>query len=329
MTRYLFAFAITALLAVAAPASLQAQEQSDWEMLQAQDLRLARIADRIMTANARLCRAQMPITGMILHSADQYSDGAEVGTRFANGPLAIAGILPNSPAAEAGLQTNDAIMTINGTRIADLPPPEIGNLREAGFDLLARQDPSSPLNLRIVRGGASEDMIVQPVAGCRSLVEIRLGDGPRARSDGRVIQVRYDLALQMSDDEMAAVFAHELAHTVLEHRRRKEEAGISVGALGEFGRNQQANREAEVEADRLSVHLLSNAGYDPAISPVLWRTGIGGRLSGGIMGSWIYPSAGARADLIEREIVMYLPNRRGPSWPGHLLALRDRNFSRD
>ncbi|WP_271077907.1 M48 family metallopeptidase [Aurantiacibacter sp. MUD61] len=317
-----------ALLAVAAPSAAIARDQSDWQALQVQDLRLARVADRIMVANANLCRNQMPITGMILHSADQYPS-ANYDERFANGPLAIAAVSPDSPAFAAGLRGGDTIIAINSSPIADLPRPEIGNLREAGFNLLAQQNPTSPLSVQVMRADGTHDIVIQPEAGCRSLVEISIGEGSRARSDGRVIQIRYDFAEQMTDDELAAIFAHELAHTVLEHRRRKEAAGISVGVLGELGRNQRANREAEVEADRLSVHLLANAGYDPTIAPAFWRTGIGRDLSSGIMGSWIYPSTGARADLIEREITMFLPNLRGPSWPGHLLALRDRSFSRD
>ena len=163
-------------------------------------------------------------------------------------------------------------------------------------------------------------------AGCRSLVEIRVGDGPRAQSDGRVIQIRYDFARTVSDEELAAIFAHELAHSVLEHRRRKVEAGIEIGMMGQLGRNQRANRQAEVEADRLSVHLLANAGFDPHIAPAFWRTGSGSRLGSAFLGSTIYPSNSARADLLDTEITMYLPLRRGPSWPGHLLTMRDRGF---
>ena len=32
------------------------------------------------------------------------------------------------------------------------------------------------------------------------------------------------------------------------------------------------------------------------------------------------------ARLVEQEIALYLPQRRGPSWPGHLLELREREF---
>ena len=60
------------LLVVSAPAF--AEELTE-QQLHVQDQRLAAIADRIMAANAALCTQTMPITGLTLHSADQYSEG--------------------------------------------------------------------------------------------------------------------------------------------------------------------------------------------------------------------------------------------------------------
>ncbi|WP_052768997.1 M48 family metallopeptidase [Aurantiacibacter marinus] len=327
-------FALSALLGgalVAAPAHARqdaAQDnQAQWAALAREDVRLAGIADTLLRANAELCRSTMPVTGMILHSADQYRAGlAEA--RFANGPLAVSSLVPISPAARSGLLPNDAILAIGGRSIATIAPPEDGNLREAAFDLLASQPADRPINILIARGGAQMELAVSAPAGCRTLVEILVGDGPRARSDGRVIQVQYGFAGELTDQQMAVVIAHELAHTVLEHRRRKEEAGIDNGLFAELGRNQRVNRAAEVEADRLSIHLLANAGYDPTTVPEFWRSEIGRGL-GGILTSFVYPSQEARAQIVEEEMVRYLPQRRGPSWPGHLLGLRDRNFRAD
>ncbi|QZH74767.1 MAG: hypothetical protein JY451_14075 [Erythrobacter sp.] len=306
----------------------RAQNVTQWSALQREDLRLASVADGLLRANAHLCRNTMPVTGLILHSADQYPDGAAQ-ARFANGPVAVAAIVPGSPAARAGILPDDGILEIGGEPTDALLTMGRGNLRESAFDLLTRQPSGDSFQLRIARNGVDLDFIILAPPGCRTLVEILVGTGPRARSDGRVIQMQYDFAGELDDAQMAIVLAHELAHTVLEHRRRKEEAGIDNGMFAELGRNQQANRAAEVEADRLSVHLLANAGYDPAIAPFFWRSDVGHRLGGGAMPSFVYPSQEARAQLIEQEIALYLPQRRGPSWPGHLLASRERGFSAD
>ncbi len=322
-----FAAAIAlAGIAVVAVNPAQAQVDPQWAALQREDLRLASISDALLRANAHLCLNTMPVTGMILHSADQYRNGPAQ-ARFANGMLAVSAILPGSPAAQAGVLPDDAILAIGGQSTNTLALAENGNLREAGFALLADQLADEPIILRISRNGAEQEISIVAPPGCRTLVEILVGDGPRARSDGRVIQLQYAFAGELDDAQLAIVLAHELAHTVLDHRRRKEEAGIDNGMFAELGRNQRANREAEVEADRLSAHLLANAGYDPAIVPDFWRSAMGQRVGGGVMPSFVYPSQEARAQLIEQEIALYLPQRRGPSWPGHLLELRERAFS--
>ncbi len=328
--------ALPALLAAflaASPAHAQqaaaaaGADQSQWDALAREDVRLARIADTLLRANSGLCRLTMPVTGLILHSADQYRSG-QAEARFVNGPLAISSLVPMSPAVRAGLLPDDAILAVGGQSVAALVPPEDGNLREAAFDLIASQPAEHPIDLLVARGVTQLEVSMIASAGCRTLVEILVGDGPRARSDGRVIQIEYGFAGELTDEQMAVVIAHELAHTVLEHRRRKEEAGIDNGLFAELGRNQRANRAAEVEADRLSIHLLANAGYDPASVPAFWRSDIG-RSLGGSIPSFVYPSQEARAQLVEEEIARYLPLRRGPSWPGHLLALRDRSFRAD
>ena len=76
----------------------------------------------------------------------------------------------------------------------------------------------------------------------------------------------------------------------------------------------------------MAVHLLANAGYDPAIAPSFWRTSLGRRAGGGLLRSSTYPSPEARAALIEREIADYLGGGAGPSFPGHLLSRRDAPF---
>lgn len=312
------------LTAIAFAQQVAAQPGNGLEAIFRQDLRLAAIAERILRANAPLCRNLMPMTGMVLHSRDQYREGAN--TDFGNGSISIAAIVPGSPAAAAGLAPGDGLAAIGSLRTAGLRAEGQAPLRDSAFAALAEQPPEAPIVLSFVRDGEERTVTLDASPGCRSLVEIRTENGLNARSDGRVIQVNYGLAAAATDDEIAVIFAHELGHLVLEHRRRLEAAGVSKGFFGEFGRNQRFNRQVEVEADRMSVHLLANAGYDPAIVPTFWRSSLGRRASGGLLRSSTYPSAEARARLIEGEIAGYLGTGTGPSWPGHLLARRDAPF---
>ncbi len=317
-------------VACAAIASAQqaAAQDSALDALLAQDARLAAIAGRLLTANAHLCRKTMPVTGMVVHSRDQYRRDFG-GDSFANGAVAVAAVVSDSPAARADLKPGDGLVEIAGVPTASLKAEGEAPVRDSVFDLLAGQPVGQPLALTALRGGREASVALEGVPGCRALVEIRAQDALGARSDGRVIQVNYGFAVAASDEQLAVAFAHELGHLVLEHRRRLSSAGVEKGFFGEFGRNQQLNRHVEVEADRLSVHLLANAGYDPRIAPAFWRTSLGRRAGGGVFHSRTYPSAEARAQLLEREIADYLGAGIAPTWPGHLLARRDKPFTRE
>jgi predicted Zn-dependent protease len=107
--------------------------------------------------------------------------------------------------------------------------------------------------------------------------------------------------LRVTDDELAAVMGHEIAHALREHgRERASQAmaqgvalsvlGIVVGAsessvqlaqvITDVTINLPNSREHEQEADRVGVELAARAGYDPRAAVTLWqkmaRTGGGG-----------------------------------------------------
>src|SRR6187455_411412 len=90
-----------------------AAQSSAISALVRQDVRLATIAERMLRANSSLCRQHMPLPGLVLHSQDQYGRSA-TGGAFANGRIAIEGIVPDSPAS-AVLMPGDAIAAVGAT----------------------------------------------------------------------------------------------------------------------------------------------------------------------------------------------------------------------
>ena len=98
--------------------------------------------------------------------------------------------------------------------------------------------------------------------------------------------------LKITDDELAAVMGHEIAHALREHARERASqqavanSAISIGAallgIGDVGQqgaqyaymglmglpNSRAN---ETEADRIGVELAARAGYDPKAAVTLWQ----------------------------------------------------------
>ena len=98
--------------------------------------------------------------------------------------------------------------------------------------------------------------------------------------------------LKLTDDELAAVMGHEIAHSLREHARERvsQEMATSLGVgiagavlgLGQLGQDlasQVANvtftlphsRGQETEADRIGVELAARAGYDPHAAINLWQ----------------------------------------------------------
>ncbi len=98
--------------------------------------------------------------------------------------------------------------------------------------------------------------------------------------------------LQLSDDEIAIVMGHEIAHALREHSREQvsqaiaAKTAISLGAtlLGLGGASADVanlgyekfvatsfSRDDESEADRIGLELAARAGYDPRTGVGLWR----------------------------------------------------------
>lgn len=305
-------------IAVLAASPATAQDMPAAGSLREQDERLLRIAQPILAGNLALCDRTMPSLGVALQSADQYAAGRDPG--FA-APVAFAAVLPQSAASQAGIAPNDGLLSVNGQPVAKRAELQASPLRDSAFAAIAEHPAGEPLRLEIARHGARREIVLHPPAECRILAEILADGGTTARSDGRVIQISRGLAARATDREISVIFAHELAHSILRHRDRLSAADLSKGLGGEFGRDRRLNREAEIEADRLSVHLLANAGLDPASAAAFWRSPLGKQIGGGLFRSRVYPSPEARAQQLESEIADYLPGG-APSYPGHLLARR-------
>ena len=175
--------------------------------------------------------------------------------------------------------------------------------------------------LGIVHAGQAREVTLMARQACRALAEILDDKGTDARSDGQVIQIAYGLASRATDEQVATIFAHELAHSILHHRDRLSAADVNKGLLGEFGRNRRLNLQAEEEADRLSVHLLANAGIDPHAAAAFWRSKLGRQLSGGIFHDRMHLSAKDRAVILDREAAKIAAG--SPSYPAELISLRN------
>jgi predicted Zn-dependent protease len=145
--------------------------------------------------------------------------------------------------------------------------------------------------------------------------------------------------LNLSDDEIAVVMGHEIAHALREHSREQvsqaiaAQSAIGIGAallgLGQ-GSSDMANiayqsliatrfsRTDENEADRIGLELTARAGYDPRAGVSLWQKMIKAN-SGAHPPEFLssHPTDSSRVQQIEALLPTVMPfytaTRRGPS----------------
>ncbi|HJU32726.1 MAG TPA: M48 family metallopeptidase [Hyphomicrobiaceae bacterium] len=95
--------------------------------------------------------------------------------------------------------------------------------------------------------------------------------------------------LKLTDDELAVVLGHEMAHALREHARARAAKvtltnvstlaiGLVIGGnLGELAKQGgglltlKFNRDDEREADLIGLELAARAGYDPQAGVTLWE----------------------------------------------------------
>jgi predicted Zn-dependent protease len=128
--------------------------------------------------------------------------------------------------------------------------------------------------------------------------------------------------LQLSDDEVAMIMGHEMAHALREHARERmgKNLGLSVGtslasALLGLGNTGDAvlnmgaqlvslkfSRSDESEADVVGLELAARAGYDPASGVSLWQKMMGANK--GAPPAWLstHPSGSSRIQDIESRL---------------------------
>lgn len=220
--------------------------------------------------------------------------------------LFVSSLAPDGAAAQAGVRAGMGV-----SRIGDALPVRFrgtGPTRAAlasNERTVARGLSNGTLAIEVVEAdGTRRQIALTGRPACPSRFEVSAEDFENAFADGEVVQVTAGMAhdTRESDDELAAIIAHELAHNMLRHIPRSDEAGTPRDYRQHLARYANISRDMEQEADRMAVWLLAAANYDPEAPIRFWQRFGPGNDSSPRFGR-LHDPWPARVSAIEDELV--------------------------
>lgn len=252
--------------------------------------RLMGVSYPLLTAAGELCkRDAQPIYGLMLHDKELYRKmlGKEyegVASRYygLGKRVTVRYVHPDFPAGRAGLKVGDPILAINGKALGDKSALE-------AMDIIDKLDlpEGRPLLLGIEREGKTLDLSIQGVPGCKYAAYLVNSDDVNASADGsRVVVTTGMVRFVETDDELALVVSHEIAHNALGHMRKREinvlfgslldsliygATGVDTGwVFAQLG-GRAFSQAFEAEADYAGLYISARAGRNITDAANFWR----------------------------------------------------------
>lgn len=246
-------------------------------------LRVMAVADRIAIASAPYCEDKVgPSLGVVLASKKSVnSDFTKTAVRLwniADKPTVIA--MTTDYAEESGLMVGDQILSVDeqtvkteSTTLTEyFPKPFVGN---------------EVTNLIVLREGQKLSIPIKPRIACDYPASVVTDDSVNAYADGKAIYITTGmLRFAETDEELATVIGHELAHNQMGHIKKKK-GNATLGAI--FGAiltvatgvdvtqtfaqigGGAYSKDFESEADYVGIYNVARAGFDISESPNFWR----------------------------------------------------------
>lgn len=195
-------------------------------------------------------------------------------------------VMHNSPASYAGLQVGDEVVQVNGIDIVDNE-----SLRSAIAASAAVKNRQT--NIIVRREGVLRQHYMQPITVCN--YGVQLISDPVAGIDPQSINAFADgesvyftsgmMRFAETNEELALVVAHEVAHNVMNHIEAKQAnsslgtfldlliaggTGVVTGAFSQLGALAYS-QDFEAEADYVGLYLMAAAGFEIDRAEYFWR----------------------------------------------------------
>jgi membrane-associated protease RseP (regulator of RpoE activity) len=225
------------------------------------------------------------VCGFMVCTKDAFGkENEDVARRYFNlgdNPV-IFFVHPEFPAAKVGIKPGDRLLNYNGAVLIGKSFKEIKKVLQGNKLATNKQ-----ITVVVERDGRILDFRMEGVPCLKYFMVLAPSDQINAFSDGNNIVV-YNGMMRFveSDDELAFVLAHEIAHNVLGHIRKKTgnvvlgsildllilgTTGVSTGGM--FGRLGSAahSQGFEFEADYAGLYIAARAGHDVSGAVNFWR----------------------------------------------------------
>ena len=245
---------------------------------------------RLETVGLRLLRglpdeernASFPHWGLTLmdqSSKDGQRAARVLGVKSELGSF-LYSVAKEGPAWAVGLRAGDRILSLNGRKFK-----KAKGLTTA----LSKVKLDSEHTLSVAQGGSTKDIVVRPLAvPLRVRFSVMKREEPNAfAGPGLILFSRGMMGLFESDDDLAVVLGHELAHLTRRHVYSKKSfftilaatagsfavPGLAAVAPAYVGQavNAKFSREQEREADYFGLQYVHATGYDVAVGADFWE----------------------------------------------------------
>jgi hypothetical protein len=271
---------------IASEIEAEKQREIAFEALTRDKFRLVDVSYQIFVKSVPLCEEDITYSlGTLVANTymvkDEMRNAAHKLYGISN-VLQVLHVMKHSAAERAGLLQGDIPLAVNGWAVP------VG--KHAGRDFLSRLEEESregrELSLKIMREGNELTYDIVPDAVCAYRIALSSQDIVNAFADGEnVVITRGMMRFTESDNELALVVSHELAHNVMKHIRAKTQnlmlgtvldvvaAVFGVNTRGTFGNltAQAYSQDFEAEADYVGLYMMALTGLDIENAPHFWR----------------------------------------------------------
>lgn len=279
------------------PASEVAAEQRRQQIAHIRDYygQLARVDNvgfNIRVANRQFCKDTAPQLGLYAATVQslphKYRSYTHEALQLSWTRATAIAVSERSPAAMAGIRPGDQILTLDNE-----PVPPTGTRRWIERWLKAHGD--RPVRIMVRRDGEDTLRTVYPVMACAIPIQVQTDPEPNAFTDYRRIVIQSGiLRLTPTDEGLAAIIGHELAHVTLGHNDKKMQnafvggfggalidGGLLLGGIysgktfSKYFENVGARAysvQFERESDYVGAYYAARAGYDISAAGDVWRS---------------------------------------------------------